>query len=90
MMVKKAIMTIGPEVFMTVEKLPDEVKCWLPRSANVHPVHSAPHCRERLRADGLSDNLIVHGLSRNRIIQPQIIAVTLICVHLRESAAHLL
>ena len=53
-------MTVGAEAFMAAEKLPDSVKRWFPCSANVPNTHAASHCGERLRADGLSDNLIVH------------------------------
>src|SRR3989442_11718361 len=58
--VKKAIMTVGPQAFMAAEKLPDKIKRGLPCSPNVPNAQAAPYCGERLRADGLGDNLIVH------------------------------
>src|SRR5438552_118041 len=57
--VKKAIMTVGSQAFMAAEKLPDKIKRRLPCFPNVPNAHVTPYCGERLRADGLSDNLIL-------------------------------
>src|ERR1700752_4975683 len=58
--VKEAIMTVGPEAFMVAEKLPDNIKCRLPCSPNVPNAQATPHCGERLRPDGFGDNVIIH------------------------------
>jgi hypothetical protein len=59
-LIKEAIVTIGPQAFMAAEKLPDKIKGRLPCSSNLPNAHGTPHCGKRLRANGLSDNLIVH------------------------------
>src|SRR2546429_9418655 len=58
--VKEAIMTVGPQAFMAAEKLPDQIKRRLPCSPNVPNAHAAPYCGERLRADGFGDNLVIY------------------------------
>jgi len=60
MVVKEAIMTVGPQALMSAEKIPDKIKRWLPCFPHVPKMYTALHCGERLRADGLSYNLIVH------------------------------
>jgi hypothetical protein len=47
-MVKEAIMTIGPEAFVAAEKLPDQVKRRLPFSPNVPSAHATAYCGKRL------------------------------------------
>jgi len=59
-LIKEAIVTIGPQTFIAAEKLPDKIKSRLPCSSNLPNAYAAPHCGKRLRANGLSDNLIVH------------------------------
>jgi hypothetical protein len=56
--IKEAIMTVGPQAFMATEKLPDKIKRRLPCSSNVSDEHTPPHCREELRTDGFCDDLI--------------------------------
>src|SRR5262245_2837782 len=58
--VKEAIMTVRPEAFMTAEKLPHKIKRRLPCSPNISNAHVTPDCGERLRADALGDNVIIH------------------------------
>ena len=58
--VNEAIVTVGPQAFMLAEKLPDKIKRRLSCSPNFPNAHAAPHCGERLRADGVGDDLIVH------------------------------
>src|SRR5438552_19003312 len=58
--VKKAIMTVGPQAFMAAEKLPDKIKRRLPCSPNVSNAQAAPHGGERLGADSFCYNLIIH------------------------------
>ncbi len=60
MMVKKAIMAVGSQVFMAAEELPDEIKRRLPDAADVSTEPAPSHRRERLRADGFGDNLTIH------------------------------
>src|SRR6266404_7801651 len=58
--VKEAIMTVGPQAFMAAEKLPDKIKRRLPSSPNVPNAQAAPHGGERLGADSFCYNLIIH------------------------------
>jgi hypothetical protein len=60
MMVEEAIMPVGSQAFMAAEELPDEIKRRLPDTANVSTERSPSHRDKRLRADGFSDNLIIH------------------------------
>src|SRR5207244_8550614 len=58
--VKEAIMTVGPQAFMAAEKLPDKIERRLPCSPSVPNAHAAPYCGERLRPDAFGDNVIIH------------------------------
>ena len=58
--VKKAIMTVGPQTLMAAEKLPDKIKRRFPRAPNVSDEHAPLHCRKKLRTDGFGDDLITH------------------------------
>ena len=51
--VKEAIMTVGPKAFLLAEKLPDKIKRRLPCFSNVRNVQAAAHRGERLRPDAL-------------------------------------
>src|SRR5947207_11453459 len=58
--VKEAIMTVGPQAFMAAEKLPDKIKRRLPCSPNVPNAYVTPHRGQRLRAYSPGHNLILH------------------------------
>src|SRR5215813_1263338 len=60
MMVEEAIMPVGSQAFIATQELPHEIKCRLPDAANVSRERAPTHRSERLRADGLGDNLIIH------------------------------
>jgi hypothetical protein len=60
MTIDEAIMSVGSQAFMAAEKLPDQIKRRLPDAANVSTERASPDRSERLRADGLGDNLIIH------------------------------
>src|SRR5215831_968430 len=60
MLIEEAIMPVCTQPGMTSEKFPDKIESRLPRVANLSNQHAPAHRRERLRADSLSNNLIVH------------------------------
>lgn len=59
-MVEEAIMPVDAQALVASEKFPDEIQSRLPRARDVSHPHTPPHRGERLRAYGLSDDLIVH------------------------------
>jgi hypothetical protein len=59
--VKEAIMTVGPQAFMATKKLPDKIKRRLPCFPNVPYAQAPPDCGERLRTDVFGDHLIIHS-----------------------------
>src|SRR5262249_38918125 len=60
MMIKKTIVAAGAQVFVTAEKLPNEIKRRFPGAANISDEHAPPYGSERLRANGFCDHLIIH------------------------------
>ena len=60
MMVEKTIMSAGPQIIVTTEELPNEIKRRLPSAAYVSAENAPPYGSEGLRRDDFCFDLIIH------------------------------
>src|SRR5262249_55425884 len=67
-MVKKAVVPVDPQALMAAEILPNEIERRLPGDADIASENPPPHRSQRLRTNGLGDNLISHLRMRARKI----------------------
>jgi hypothetical protein len=59
-MIDKAIVSVDAQAFVAAEELPNEIKRRFPDATNISTERASPDRSERLRADGPSNNLIIH------------------------------